>query len=506
MLDRCFRRTLVIPMYQESTRIESAIRQLSDSVLADGHLQVILVDDGSDDGTAEVAEKALVESGLEAFVVRLPRNRGKGGAVRAGVLAADGDVIAYADADLSAGVEEIERCFSVVESGEAEVAFASRAHRDSVIATPQSWFRQSSGKSFNLILRTLGLTSCLDTQCGLKAFRRDVAIDLFRRLHITDFAFDVEILFRARTSGRRVTEVPITWSHVEASRVSPVRDGLRMTMDVLRLKRRVQNEQQHAVVPPVEMSDATFEVMSRLETDHWWFKAKHRLVSQSLSRYGPVRGTALDVGCGTGGTVKTLLESPISNVIGSDISPYATALAARVASPGSAFVVSRAEALPLAEGSMGALISLDVLEHLDDDLAAVQEYARAVGPDGLVVLAVPAYQWAWSDHDVLLGHRRRYVAPELRALAEQAGLEVVRCAYFHSWLVPIAFVLRRTPARHLVKRSAEEASFVSQRVNRILVTVTDAERWVSRFVDIPFGLSILMVARVPRDGLTHSRV
>lgn len=498
MLETPCGRTLVIPMYREAGRIEAAIRELSASALAAGPMQVILVDDGSDDGTADVAEKALVDAGMDAMVLRLPGNRGKGAAVRAGVLRAIGDVVAFTDADLSASVEEIERCFSAVEKGEADVAFATRSHPDSIIADPQPALRQISGKGFNLILRTLGMTSHLDTQCGLKAFTREAAVDLFRHLHISGFAFDVEILLRAEARGLRVTEIPITWRHVEASRVSALRDGLRMTMDVLRLKRRIRDEQQLVDRPkPLEMSEATFDVMSKLEREHWWFLAKRKLVSESLDRYGSCEGVALDVGCGTGESVRSLLDFDFSSVVGTDLSPYATALAAKAAPPRSAFLVTRAEELPFASGQVGALTSLDVVEHLDDDLGAVQEYARTVRPGGVVVLAVPAYQWAWSDHDVALGHRRRYVASEMRVLAEQAGLEVVRCTYFHSWLVPLAFVLRRTPARYLVKGSSEEASFVNERVNRVLRAVTDAERLVARFIDIPFGLSILMVARVP---------
>lgn len=498
MLETAYRRTLVIPMYREASRIERAVRKLSQSSLADQETQVILVDDGSDDGTAEVAEKAAVDTGMDVIVLRLPANRGKGAAVQAGVLAATGAVVAFTDADLSTDVEEIERCFSAVESGAADVAFATRSHRDSIIADPQPAFRQISGKGFNLILRTLGMTSHLDTQCGLKAFTRGAATDLFRHLHISGFAFDVEILLRAEASGLRVTEIPITWRHVEASRVSAVRDGLRMTMDVLRLKRRLRDEQQVQDLPkPVEMSEATFDVMSKLEREHWWFLAKRKLVSESLERYGCRDGVALDVGCGTGESVRSLLEFPFSSVVGTDLSPYATRLAAKAAPPGSAFLVARAEALPFATGEVGALTSLDVVEHLDDDLGAVQEFSRTVRSGGLVVLAVPAYQWAWSDHDVALGHRRRYVASEMRVLAEQAGLEVVRCTYFHSWLVPLAFVLRRTPARRLVKGSSEEASFVNERVNRLLRAITEAERIVTRFIDIPFGLSILLVARVP---------
>jgi hypothetical protein len=125
----------------------------------------------------------------------------------------------------------------------------------------------------------------------------------------------------------------------------------------------------------------------------------------------------------------------------------------------------------------------------------LRELARVAGPDGVIIVGVPAYRWAWSDHDVRLGHRRRYNRRELRAAAEAAGLDVLRCSHYHSWLVPIALVLRRTPVRRLLKGSAEEASFVSPTVNRVLRAVSLAERAVLGAVDLPFGLSILLVAR-----------
>jgi len=121
-----------------------------------------------------------------------------------------------------------------------------------------------------------------------------------------------------------------------------------------------------------------------------------------------------------------------------------------------------------------------------------------VGPGGLVLIAVPAYQWAWSDHDLRLGHRRRYSRSQLTGVAEQADLEVLRCTHFHAWLTPIAWLVRRTPLGRLAgDGSAEEASFGNAWINRTLQLVTDVERtWLARR-DLPVGLSILLVARVP---------
>jgi hypothetical protein len=152
--------------------------------------------------------------------------------------------------------------------------------------------------------------------------------------------------------------------------------------------------------------------------------------------------------------------------------------------------------VPARAGAADLVTALDVVEHLDDDVAGLRELARVAG-DGLVVVTVPAYLWAWSEHDVRLGHRRRYTRATLRAAAEAAGLEVVRCTHFHSWLTVPALLLRRTPRwpRRRQRGSAEEASYVGPTVNRVLVWVTEVERRVLRRTDLPVGLSILLVAR-----------
>lgn len=177
-------------------------------------------------------------------------------------------------------------------------------------------------------------------------------------------------------------------------------------------------------------------------------------------------------------------------VVGTDLS----AVALDLAEGADAWGAAAADRLPFPDATFACVTSLDVIEHVDDDVAALREYRRVLRPGGVVVVAVPAYQWAWSAHDVALGHRRRYTAGRLRASLEQAGLQVDRVSYFHSWLVPPAVLLRKTPLGRLVAGSDEEASFVSPRVNRALRSASSAERAVLARRDLPFGLSVLGVA------------
>jgi dolichyl-phosphate beta-glucosyltransferase len=493
-------RSLVIPMYQEAARIVGTIHRLAGSCLDAPGTELILVDDGSVDGTAELAEKALAESGLRAELLRHPVNRGKGAAVRTGVLHASGARIAFADADLSADIAAIEEAFAAVVPGSADVVVATRAASASTITVPESPLRQAGGKMFNRVIRVAGLTGMSDTQCGLKAFTRTAARELFEALTIERFAFDVEVLLRAEARGFAVRELPIEWRYVPASRVRLLRDSTRMLTDVIRLRRRLGAEPSAA---PPATTDATtdpmparkFDVMSRLEREHWWFRAKQELVREH-ARTAAGRAVAVDVGCGTGAVVSLLADDCGFRVaVGTDLSRYALTLAAPAAGPTGAFAAARAEQLPFRTGSVDVLTSLDVVEHLDDDVLALREYARVLAPGGVVCLSVPAYRWAWSDHDVVLGHRRRYTRRRLVAAAREAGLDVQRCTYFHSWLAPVALLVRRTPVRRLVRKEAEEASFVSPAVNRALLALGRAERAALRRLDLPFGLSVFLVAR-----------
>jgi dolichyl-phosphate beta-glucosyltransferase len=483
-----FHRTVVIPMWREAPRIERTIRDLVDSPLHGPGTEFIFVDDASDDGTAAIVQALLDELRFPAQLICLERHLGKGGAVQAGVMAARGDAVAFADADLSAGIDEIDRCLKWVESEQADMVITTRARPDSVIAVHQPALRQLSGKAFNRVVRALGLTEYPDTQCGLKAFTGKAARELFAGLTVTGFAFDVELLLRARRLGLVVVELPIEWRHFEASRVNALHDSPRMLRDVFILWWR----ERHADMPqPSAMPATTFEAMARLETEHWWFRAKRELVAELVGAPIEPAAIAVDVGCGTGAMLEDLHRLGWVTV-GTDLSPYALHLA-RGGSSAVGRAVARAERLPLPTGSASVLVSLDVVEHLDDDVAAITEYARVVGPDGTIILAVPAYAWAWSQHDVELGHWRRYTTRRLRQVAEASGLRVERCTYFHSWLVPLALLLRKTPLGRLLHGGAEEASFVNPFVNRLLSAVSRLERVALRRRDLPFGLSILLI-------------
>ena len=224
--------SLVIPAYNEAKRIGPTL-ELARAYLArqDYDWEIIVVDDGSRDGTAEVARAC---AGVR--VVRLERNRGKGAAVRRGMLEEAGGAFRFFyDADASTPIEELESCWPRFADG-ADVVIGSRALAASRIERRQAWYREHMGRVFNVFLRGMGLTRFLDTQCGFKGFTARAAETCFSRQTLDGFSFDAELLYIAALHGLRVDEVPIRWVNSPKSRVNPVTDSTRMFLDLLRVR------------------------------------------------------------------------------------------------------------------------------------------------------------------------------------------------------------------------------------------------------------------------------
>jgi len=229
--------SFVLPSYNEARRLPRTLERVAayfDATLPSA--EIIVVDDGSSDETSRVARETLVGR-AGAQVVTFPQNRGKGAAVRAGVLAARGRRVLFSDADLSTPIEEEARLRAALDRG-ADVAIGSRAEPDSRVTLPQGTARQSMGRTFNVLVRLLGLTSFRDTQCGFKMFTREAAQAIFPTARLDGFAFDVEVLYVAERAGFRVVAVPVEWKNDPVSRVRMVRDPVRMILELLRIRLR----------------------------------------------------------------------------------------------------------------------------------------------------------------------------------------------------------------------------------------------------------------------------
>lgn len=223
--------SIVIPMYNEKPRIASSVETIRAYLeTLQMPYEIIVVDDGSTDGSA-----AALADVPDVCVISYQPNRGKGNAVRQGMLAAKGDLVAFSDVDLSAPIEELRKLLDAIESG-ADIAIGSRALPASQLVVHQPKYRELGGKMLNLVIRALSVKGIHDTQCGFKLFRGEVARRLFAQCILDGWGFDVEVLYLAQRMGYRIAEVPVKWAHSPDSRIHPFRAGLQVIKDLFRIR------------------------------------------------------------------------------------------------------------------------------------------------------------------------------------------------------------------------------------------------------------------------------
>jgi dolichyl-phosphate beta-glucosyltransferase len=228
--------TIIIPAYNEQSRLPGTLDRIIEYMQTAGwaRWEIVVVDDGSSDGTAEVAEAAHRVNAC-VRVLRNPGNRGKGYAVRHGMLDSKMDWCLLSDADLSAPIEELGKLWNAVKGSDAAVAIGSRAIDRSLIGVHQPGFRETAGKVFNFAMQAFIGLRIHDTQCGFKLFRGDVAKQVFERQQIERFGFDVEALFVAQKLGYRIAEVPVRWNHVDGSKVGML-NGAQSFLDLAKIR------------------------------------------------------------------------------------------------------------------------------------------------------------------------------------------------------------------------------------------------------------------------------
>jgi dolichyl-phosphate beta-glucosyltransferase len=224
--------SVVVPAFNEERRLPPTLERLRAYFRRSAdESEILVVDDGSRDGTAAVVARAAADWPA-LRLIRHERNTGKGYAVRAGVLAARGDAVLVCDADLSTPIEELDRLWTWFERG-YDVVAGSRRLPDSTVEVPQPLHRRVMGRTFNGLVSLFCLRGFRDTQCGFKLFRASVARRLFGALRTVGFAFDVEVLVRARRLGARMVEVPVVWNDADGSRIRALRDSCRMALEIL---------------------------------------------------------------------------------------------------------------------------------------------------------------------------------------------------------------------------------------------------------------------------------
>ena len=227
--------SIVIPAYNESARIRSTLDRVLAHIDQRGwSAEVLVVNDGSTDDTVQIIQHYAAQY-PRLRLLENPGNRGKGYSVRNGMLHAGGEVLLFTDADLSSPIEEADKLFAVLTAG-ADVVMGSRWLRAELQTERQPLHRQLFGRLFNFALRLILGLRYRDTQCGFKAFTRRAANLIFPRQHIERWGFDPEILFLARKFSLRIEEVPVLWAHREGTSIRPLRDGLRMFLEMLKIR------------------------------------------------------------------------------------------------------------------------------------------------------------------------------------------------------------------------------------------------------------------------------
>ena len=231
--------SVAIPCFNEQARIGTTIRATLDYLEKNApQSELIVVNDGSVDATSTVAREALAGTKIDNRLLENFPNRGKGAAVRKGLLAASRPIGLFFDADLSTPLGETPKLIEPIAAGEIDIAIGSRALDRTLIGVHQPWRREQAGRIFNLLVRLATGLNVWDTQCGFKAFRLDVSRPILESAAIEGFAFDVELLYLAQHAGLRLREIPVRWNHAEGSKVTLVHDSLRMLREVLALRTR----------------------------------------------------------------------------------------------------------------------------------------------------------------------------------------------------------------------------------------------------------------------------
>ncbi len=241
------------------------------------------------------------------------------------------------------------------------------------------------------------------------------------------------------------------------------------------------------------MKENSYDVEARVEGFHWWFVVRRRLLRRLLDSLDvPLDSPIIDIGCGTGSNLRTLDGAGRSSVLGLDLSTYALLLAKKkVRFP---LINGDINHLPIRTNSIGLIIAMDLLEHLDNDLDALRELHRALRNRGIIILTVPAFNFLWGTQDFATGHKKRYSRKEITNKLREVGFEILRSSYFNFFLFfPILIARRIIHLMGLKIDSENRLNFPW--INFLFKAIFSLEVYALKYLSFPFGVSILYLAK-----------
>ena len=242
----------------------------------------------------------------------------------------------------------------------------------------------------------------------------------------------------------------------------------------------------------IRKQPTSYDVENKVESFHWWFVVRRKLLASILSSiHVPTNSLTLDIGCGAGSNLKVLSSAGI-NAIGLDRSIYALSLISKKLEV--PLLNGDLNELPLRLNSVGLIVAMDILEHLDDDTGGIIEFYRVLSNGGMLIVTVPAFKFLWGIQDEVTGHKRRYLRKEITNKLREVGFEILKASYFNCFLfVPI--LIGRRVIRFLGLRVESENKINSPLINLVLKTIFSFEPYILKYLSFPFGVSILCIAK-----------
>ena len=481
--------SIVIPAFNEAKRLPVFLGEIiSYCDSRPETYEIIVVDDGSHDDTAEsvIKLKAIFPS---LNVIRIRKNRGKGYAVKRGLLRSNGKICLFMDADGSVGPEEISRNLHYLLENGYDIFVGSRVLKGKKQVLKIRWYRKIIGLVFNYCVQTILFKNIKDTQCGFKMFKREVITPLFSRSYIKGFTFDIEILYLAYKMGYKVKEGPVSWHHVDCSKINLALDPLRMFIDILRLR--------NWDCTPINVSAKylgpdEYRYMYELENIHWWFISRRNLMMHLIDKLKLTSQPAiLDVGAGTGGNISSL--SSVGKTYGIDASEKAIAFCLKRGIRD--ISQATAEHIIYPDSKFDIITCIDVLEHLADPKVALLEMKRVLKESGKIIITVPAFRILWSQHDEALCHLRRYEKESLICDLYEAGLKVGKIGYFFFisfFIVAPIRIIRKFYLKSMSPHS-DTTTLPPKILNKFLIFLFGFELRILDKVPMPIGTTLYAV-------------